>query len=143
ALRAAILQADSAKHSVRYVTVSSGKSARMMMVSEGAGTRGIQRVTFSKDGKVGHATTLVVNSTGSIHCDAFALHAYMGFPLSFASRFAGHWLSIPHTSPLYPPVAIDVTYRSFLSHALPQAPLSLVMGTVGGRQLRGLRGSST
>lgn len=141
-LRTAILRAVSAKHSVRYVTVSSGGGARMKMVSDVAGREGIQRVTFSKNGRTGHATTLVVKSTGYIRGDAFTLHAYMGFPTSFASQFAGQWISIPPTSPLYRPVAIDVTFGSFVSHALPKGHLTLVSDSIQGTRLRGLRGTS-
>lgn len=142
-LREAMLKAASAKHSVRYVTDSSGGGTRMTMVSDVAGSQGIQRVTFSKNGKTGHATTLVIKSTGYIRGDAFTLHAYMGFPTSFASQYAGKWISIPHTSPLYRPVAIDVTFKSFLSHALPEGHLSLVNRTIGGKRLTGVRGAST
>jgi hypothetical protein len=141
-LRAAILRTASAKHSVRYVTVSSDDGARLRMVSDVARSEGIQRVTFSKNGRTGHATALVVRSTAYIRGDAFTLHAYMQFPRSFASRYAGKWISIPHASPLYRPVAIDVTFGSFISHALPQGHLSIVSRTIGGRKLKGLRGAA-
>lgn len=143
ALRAAILQATLAKHSVHYVTVSSGDGAHMRMVSDAGSDRGIQRVTFSKGGRTGHADSLVVGSTAYIRGDAFALHAYMGFPRSFASHYAGRWVSIPPTSPVYAPVAIDVTFPSFASHMIPEAPLSVVRGPAGARNLTGLRGRSS
>lgn len=112
------------------------------MVSDVAGNRGIQRVTFSRSGKTGHATTLLVNSTAYIRADAFALREYMRFPASFASRYAGKWMSIPRTSRYYQPAARDVTIGSFISDSLPQRHLSVVRGTVGGRTLRGLRGTA-
>jgi len=112
ALRAAILKAASAKHSVHYV-VGSRPGSRIKMVSDVAANRGIQRVTFSKSGRTGHATTVVVKSTAYVRGDAFALHAYMRLPASFAARYAGKWIAIPHTSPLYRPEAIDVTFGIF------------------------------
>jgi hypothetical protein len=142
AVRAAILKAASAKHSVHYVTLSAKPGARMTMVSDVAADRGIQRVTFSLSGRTGHATTLVVKSTVYIRGDAFALHAYMRFPTTFASRYAGRWLSIPRTSPVYRPAAIDVTFASFISDALPRHHLAVVRGMVGGRKLIGLRGTA-
>jgi len=142
ALRAAILKAASAKHSVHYVVVGSRPGSRIKMVSDVAANRGIQRVTFSKSGRTGHATTVVVKSTAYVRGDAFALHAYMRLPASFAARYAGKWIAIPHTSPLYRPEAIDVTFGSFINDGVPQHHLSLVSGIVGGRRLKGLRGTA-
>jgi len=140
ALRAAISKAASSKHSVHYVTVSSSSRGRSTMVSDIAADRGIQRVRFTKGVGSGHVTMLVVKSTAYIRGDAFTLHGYMGFPLSLASRYAGKWILIPHTSLLYGPIAIDVTYGSFIRDALPQGHLSIVSGMVGGRKVRGLHG---
>jgi hypothetical protein len=142
ALRAAIFKAASAKHSVHYVTVSSSSRGRSTMVSDIAADRGIQRVTFSNGGRTGHVTMLVVGSTAYIRGDAFTLHGYMAFPPSLASRYAGRWILIPHTSPLYGPVAIDVTFGSFVRDAMPQGHLTIVAGTVGGRKVRGLHGTA-
>jgi hypothetical protein len=142
ALRAAILRATSAKHSVHYVTASSGLGERIRMVSDVAANRGVQRVTFSRSGKTGHATTLLVNSTAYIYADAFALQEYMRFPASFASHYAEKWISIPRTSRYYQPAARDVTLGSFISDGLPRQHLSVIRATVGGRTLRGLRGTA-
>lgn len=140
ALRSAILKAALAKHSVHYVTVSTVLGARTTMVSDVAADRGIQRVTFSRAGRTGHATTMVVKSTAYIRGDAFALRAYMHLPKSFASHHEEEWISIPHTSPVYRLATIDVTFKSFISDSVPQHRLSVVRGTAAGKKLRGLRG---
>ena len=142
ALREAILRAVSAEHSVRYVTVSSSSGVRLTMVCDVDTGRGIQRVTLTKSGSTGHVTTLVLGSNAYIRGDAFGLRTYMRFPASIASRYAGRWISVPPSSPLHAPVAVDATYGSFISHALPEGNLSLVSGTVGGRRVVGLRGKA-
>jgi hypothetical protein len=142
ALRAAILKAELAKHSVHYVTVSSASGGRHgREVTDVARNSGIQRISFAQKGKTGQETTIVVHSTGYLHGDAFALHA-MGFPKSFVSRYAGKWLLIPHSSPLYAPLALDVTLGSFVRNGVPRGRLTLVSGTVGGEAVRGLRGTA-
>jgi hypothetical protein len=142
ALRSAILKAALAKHSVHYVSVSTVLGARTKVVSDVAADRGIQRVTFSRKGRTGHATTMVVNSTAYVRGDAFALRAYMQLPKSFASHHAGQWISIPHTSPVYRLATIDVTFKSFIGDSVPRHRLSVVRGTVAGKRLRGLRGKA-
>jgi hypothetical protein len=143
ALRSAILKAALANHSVHYVAVSTVLGARTKMVSDVAVDRGIQRVTFSRKGKIGHATTMLVKSTAYVRGDAFALRAYMRLPKSFASHHAGQWISIPHTSPVYRFATIDVTFKSFISDSVPRHRLSVVRGTVAGKKLRGLRGKAS
>lgn len=100
ALRSAILEAALAKHSVHYVTVGTVLGARTKTIGDAAKGRGIRRVTYSRQGKTGHATTRLVGSTAYVRGDAFALRAYMRLPRSFASRHAGQWISIPHNSPI-------------------------------------------
>jgi hypothetical protein len=145
-LRAAILKAASAKHSVHYVAKSSGRykgqPEQMTQVADVGAGRGIQRITIMRAGETGHVTIRVVNSTAYIRGDAFALHTYMAVPTSQAAALAGRWISIPHTSPAYAPVAADVTFSSFVSHLLPQHHLSLVTGTVGGKKVRGVHGTA-
>jgi hypothetical protein len=140
-LRAAILDATSAKHSVHYVVVDTGRDFRTTMVSDAARNRGIQRITVIRSGRTGHVTVLVSRSTVYIRGDAFALHTYMAFPKSQASRYAQRWLSIPHTSPVYASVAADVTFGSFVSHLLPEHQLSIVHSTVAGKNVIGVHGT--
>jgi hypothetical protein len=142
ALRSAILKAALAKHSVHYVSVGTVLHARTKTVSDVAADRGIQRVTFSRQGRTGHVTTMVVEATAYVRGDAFALRAYMHLPKSFAFHHAGQWISIPHTSPVYRLATIDLTFKSFIGDSVPQRRLSLVRGRVAGEKLRGLRGKA-
>jgi hypothetical protein len=137
-VRAAMLKAVRARHSVHYVvfsrpTVVAGERKRVRMVADVAAGRGIQRITVSRLAATGHVTTLVVNATAYIRGDAFGLHTLMGFTLPQAEALGGRWLAIPHTSRAYKAVAADVTFGSFVSHLLPQRQLSLVKGakTIG------------
>ena len=143
ALRSAILKAVSATHSVHYVGVSTVLGARATMVCDVAGDRGVQRVTFSRKGRTGHATIIVVKSTAYIRGDAFALRGYMHLPKSFASHHAGQWISILHTSPVYRLATIDATFKSFIADSVPQHHLSVVSGKIAGRKVRGLRGRAS
>jgi hypothetical protein len=141
-LRAAILRAELAKRSVHYVSASSASGGRRgREVADVARNSGIQRISFSQHGKTGRETTLVLHSAAYLRGDAFALHE-MGLPKSFASRYAGKWLLIPHSAPLYAPLAQDVTLGSFARNGVPRGRLSLVHGTIGGRAVRGLRGTA-
>jgi hypothetical protein len=139
ALRAAILKAELAKQSVHYVTAISQPGQRVWDVADVARDLGIQRfAVFSKSGKTGRLTVLVVHSTAYLHGDAFALHA-LGFSTSFA-RYAGKWISFPHNSDMYALIARNVTLGSFARDGVPDFPQSLVRGTVGGRAMTGVRG---
>jgi hypothetical protein len=142
ALRAAILRAELAQQSVHYVTATSQAGQRVRDVADVARDRGIQRFTvFPKSGKTGHLTVLLVHSTAYMHGDAFALHA-LGFPTPFAAHNAGKWVSIARNSPPYPLVVRNVTLGSLARDVVPGNHLSLVNGTVGGRAVRGLRGTA-
>ena len=141
-----MLKAASAKHSVHYVSTLAGsykgQPQRLTQVADVAAGRGIQRITISRGGKTGTVTIRVVNSTAYLRGDAFALHTYMGLRTSQAVGLAGRWISIPHRSPAYGPIAADVTFGSFIRYLLPQHQLSLVHGTVGGTKVTGVHGTA-
>ena len=142
ALRTAVLRAELARRSLHYVTATSQAGLRVRDVADVARDRGIQRFTMvSKSGTTGHLTILVVHSTAYFHGDAFALFA-LGFQPSFASAFAGKWISIPHNSPIYASFARNVTIGSFARDDIPESHLSIVSGMLGGKAIMGLRGSS-
>ena len=142
ALRASILSAARAKHSVRYTTTGGRGQVRERMVADVAAGRGIQRIAFTKSGRTGHVTVEVVNKTAYIRGDAFTLHNYMEFTTSQASRYAGHWIALLHTSRAYATVAAAVTFSSFLAELQPKGKaLRIVSGTVGGKTAVGVRSS--
>lgn len=141
-LRAAILQAVSAEDSAHYVVTDSGRGFSTSMVCDVAAGRGIQRITIVRSGRTGHVTVLVADSRAYFRGDSFGLHAYMGLSASQASRDAGRWLVVSHSSSAYASIAADVTFASFASHLVPKAHLALVSATLAGRKLVGVRGTT-
>jgi hypothetical protein len=138
-LRASIFAAARAQHSVHYVALTVA-AFRAQIVGDASGDRGIQQITFVLGPKVGHATVRVVAGTAYIRGDAFTLHEYVGFSSAEASRYHDMWVSIPHASPRYAPIAAAVTFRSFLAELYPKGTgLVGVIGTVDGRDVVGVR----
>ena len=141
ALRAAILEAEGAEHSVRWVSFLTQGGMRMRQVTDVARNRGIQRVTFSKGGQTGHETTLLVGAAVYLHGDVFALRE-LGLSTSQAARYAGKWISFHHGAKGYALLARDLTVASIAMDDLARTHLSIVGGRVGGRTMKGLRGTS-
>lgn len=138
-LQNAILAAARAQHSVHWVRTDHAKTSGRM-VCDVANDRGIQRISITKGGRTGHVIVLVVHRTAYIRGDAFAMHAYMGFSTTQASRYHGRWISIPHSFPSYGTVAAAVTLPSFVHHlGFNGSSLSAVTGTFGGRKVTGVR----
>ena len=143
ALRASILAAARAKHSVHYTTTGGRGHVRERIVADVAADRGIQRIAFTKSGRTGHVTVKVVNRTAYIRGDAFTLHNYMDFPTALASRYAGRWIALLHTNRAYATVAAAVTFSSFLDELQPKGKaVRIVSGAIGGKRVVGVRSSS-
>jgi hypothetical protein len=140
ALRAAILAAARAQHSVHYVSKATGAGGSGTIVGDVAAKRGVQRIAFRKGGGSGRATVLVVHRTAYVRGDAFTLRDFFGFSASQSKRYAHRWITIPSTSPAYAGVAAAVTLGSFLTQIIPKTHLVRVSGTVGGRPVVGVRG---
>ena len=132
-----------AQRSVHYVSTGSSGNVGVRMVCDAARDRGIQRITFHKAGKTGHATVLVVANKAYLRADQFALINYLGFSASAAKRDAAHWLKIPSSTPSYAIVSAAVRLNSMLGElALPKPLLRLPQSTVEGQRVIGLRNSS-
>ena len=142
ALRNAIFAAARAQHSVHYVSKQTGPGRSGTIVGDVARGRGMQRITFRTNGRTGRATVLVVHRTAYIRGDAFTLQSFFGFSASQAQQHANQWITIAHTSPAYASVAAAVTLPSFLGEIYPQANLTRVSGSVGGRRVVGVRGAA-
>lgn len=143
ALRAAILKAELADHSVHYVTTTLRAGAtqagiRARDVADVARHRGIQRWTvFPGSGtKPGHITFLVASSTAYVRGDTAWVLGWGGFP----HLRPGKWFSIPRNSQIYPLIARNVTLGSFAQDVVPAHHLSLLRSTVHGKTMRALRG---
>jgi hypothetical protein len=135
-LRASMLAAAQAQHSVHYVATSVGQ-ARIRIVGDAGSDRGIQRISFTRFGRTGHVTVVVVRRTAYVRGDPFTLHTYMLFSAAQSSRYAGHWVSIPPS--LNSAVAADVTFSSFVKSLSIKGQYSRVSGVVGGHRVQGVR----
>jgi hypothetical protein len=132
-----------AQRSVHYVHTGSSGTVAVRMVCDAARDHGIQRITFQRAGKTGHATVLVVADSAYIRADQFALINYFGFSASAAKQDAGRWLRVPSGSPRYAAVAEAVRLNSLLRElALPKPVRRLSESTVEGQRVIGLRNTS-
>lgn len=138
ALRLSILAAARAQHSVHYVGTSVGP-VRTQIVGDAATDRGIQRITFTRGGKTGHVTVVVVKRTAYIRGDAFTLNTYMELPAPGAARYAGRWISVAHSNRAYADIAAEVTLSSFVGGLDLGGKTVRVSGTFGGRKVVGVR----
>lgn len=141
-LRAAIFAAARKQHSVHYVEQGAASVLRQTMVSDVAKTRGIQRISFTLQGKKGQFTVIVVNRIAYLRGNSLALHGYLGFTSAQAATYHGRWISIPPGNRRYEDLAASVTLPSFLHGIYPSAPLALVTTTVGGHKITGVRGTN-
>jgi hypothetical protein len=143
-LLSSALAAARAQRSMHYVTAAGSSTGSVRMVGDAALDRGIQRISFRKAGKVGHATVLVVANTAYVRGDAFTLANYMGFSATAARRFAGRWLKIPHTARSYPAVSADVRLGSTIKEmTLPRPRVALPESVLNGQRVIGIRNTAT
>lgn len=111
-----------AQRSVHYVSAQVSPGLSVTINGDAARDRGIQRITYRKDGRVGHVTVRVVADTAYVRGDAFTLENYMRIPASAATAWAGKWLSLAHTAPDFAPVAAAVRLVSTLSELTMPPP---------------------
>jgi hypothetical protein len=143
-LLSSALAAANAQRSVHYVSIASSPTVSVRMVGDAGLDRGIQRVTYRKDGNTGFVTVLVVADTAYVRGDVFALTNYMGFSAARAASLAGQWLQIPHTESGYATVAAAVRLKSTLSElVLPRPRLALPETTLDGQRVLGIRSTTT
>jgi hypothetical protein len=135
-LHAAIAQGER-QRSVHYVSRSSTATTSVSMVGDAGRTSGIQRITYTKNGKSGHVTVLVVADTAYIRGDAFTLENYLGFSAAEAAQAAGKWLVLSHTEQGFAGVAAGVRLSSTLAELELRAPVTAVQGSHGEVGFRG------
>ena len=137
ALMAASLGAGKAQGSVHYIARARFGALTVTIAGDAALDRGRQSITFTKSGRTGHATVLVVNNTAFIKGDAFTLTNYM----QISGTLANKWLSLAHTAPAFKSVAEAVRLGSTLSELKMSAPLQIVPGrTIARTPTVGIRG---
>jgi hypothetical protein len=138
----AMLLAGQQQHSVHYVSVQQcGCAARIVEVTDAGATEGIQRVTVSSAGQIGHVTVLVTGGGAYVLGDVFSLVNYMGYKPEAAATYAGQWIQIPPTDPDYRAVSADVTLPSLMADLYVPGPLALSRARkIAGRTVMGVTG---
>jgi hypothetical protein len=140
-LVAASVAAVHAQRSVHYVNHTSSGGLRLTEVGDVGATRGVQRVTFRRNGTTGRLTVVVSNRTAYIRGDAFTLTDYLGLGFASATRYGGRWISIPRSDRAYRIVAGGVTLPSLVAELRLAAPFSRLRDTtIAGRHVRVVRG---
>jgi hypothetical protein len=139
ALRASIFAAARRQHSVHYVEHAVAPRLRQTMVADVAGNRGIQKVTFTLQGKKGQFTVRVVKRIAYVRGNPLGLES-AGLTAADAARYQGRWVLIPPSNHLYSDLAADVTMPTFLHDIYPRAPLTLVRTTIGSKEITGVHG---
>jgi hypothetical protein len=125
--------------SVHYVSSQVFGSTSVRFSGDAGRDRGIQRITLSKGGRVGHVTVVVVANTAYVRGDAFTLTNYMRVPASSAAAWAGKWLSLAPSAPDFAPVAAGVRLASTISELSMPAPFrSAGTSTRQGRRVVGI-----
>jgi hypothetical protein len=142
-LRTSIDSAIFSEGSVHYVETGTAKGLRQTTVGDAATDHGIQQITVHLGRKTGHFTVLVIVQTLYLRGDRTALNAYLGFPAAAARKYAGRWISIPHTSSAYGTLAADVTLASLVADHVASRKTTVVQGKVAGKSVIGLRGVTT
>jgi hypothetical protein len=143
ALRASIFATARKQHSLHYVERgAAGRVLRQRIVADVAGNRGIQRITFTIQGKKGVFTVIVVNRIAYVRGNAYALRVNLGLTTAQAAPYSGRWISVPPANARYKNLAASVTLPSFLHDIYPRAPLALVTTSIGGRKVTGVRGTN-
>ena len=139
-LRAAMLAAASARHSVHYVSTTSAPGRTIRITGDVGPNLGSQRITLRLGGHSGQANVLVVGGSAYIRGNAFTMQNFFPFTKAQATKYAGQWISIPSTSGAYSAVSADATFASFLADLLPGTHLSSVRAKVDGKAAVGIRG---
>lgn len=129
--------------SVHYVVASTSPGRRQTMVCDVAATRGIQRITFTRQGALGRLTILLVKRTAYVRGNAVGLHYGVNLVQHEASRYAHRWISVPHGEFSYQMLADGLTLGSFLHDHVPEGRLTYVGSEIGGEKVVGVRGDGT
>jgi hypothetical protein len=143
-LLASVLAAARTERSVHYSTAGSYGAVQVSFVGDAGVAQGIQQITYRKGTKTGHVTVVVSANTAYVRGDAFTLGNYMGFKSSAAAKYAGDWISIPHTASGFSTVSAGVTLSSTIDELKPPGRLSTVPETtIDGQRVLGVRGTKS
>jgi hypothetical protein len=142
-LLASILKAGDAEKAVRYVSSFSDGPVSLRQVADVGASQGVQHTTYTKSGRSGHVTVLVISNTAYLRGDAFALANYNGLPSAIATKYADVWIMIPRTSGAYATVTAGVTLPSTIAELNISGVIIAVPPTsVSGQRVVGVKGTS-
>jgi hypothetical protein len=125
ALRATILAAARAQHSVHYRTDQIIGNARLTLIADVEATDGTQQVSLKVGKKTAHLTIVVSDQTAYVQGDVRGLEALQGLTKAQASAYAGQWISIPKGDKDYGETAADVTLGSLIQLSTPRGHLAV------------------
>lgn len=141
AVRASILEAATAQHSVHYVTREVVGNALLTLTGDVESADGIQDVGIKVGKQTAHLTIRVLDQTAYLQGDALGLQI-QGLTKTQASKYAGQWISIPEGDKLYIGTAEDVTLGSALRVITPRGRLTATSRRYHGIRVVAVRGIS-
>ena len=142
AVRASILAAANAQHSVRYVTRELVGSTLLSFTGDIAATDGRQRVSFKAGTQTGQITILVLDQIAYVQGDANGLQLLQELTKAQSAKYAGQWISIPKGDKDYNSTAASVTLGSFLKSITPHGRLAVVRAKLHGTRVIAIRATS-
>jgi hypothetical protein len=142
ALRASMLRAAEAQHSVHYATHEVAGNALLTLTGDVAVADGRQHVNFKAGKQTGQITILVLDDTVYVEGDLNGLELLQGLTKSQASTYAGQWISIAKGDKSYGKTAAEVTLGSFVQSITPHGRLGIFKGKVRGTRVVGVHAIS-
>lgn len=140
-VRASIVGAAKAQHSVHYVSKEVVGSSLTTLTGDVKAAHGIQHVKIHLGKQTGHLTILVLGQTAYLRGDALGLEI-QGLTKVQAAKYDGRWISIPKGDKLYGPTAEDVTLGSVIEIITPHGRLSVAFKKAHGRRVVAVAGVS-
>lgn len=140
---AAIIRAGKAQRSVHYESTADYGAVQIHFDGDAGPDRGIQRITFRKNGTTGHVTVILLARRAYVRGDAFTLMNFMGMSKSKATKAAGEWLVLTPADSGYPTVSAGITLSDNMDELRPAGKLALVAPRIiAGERVTGVRGTT-
>jgi hypothetical protein len=140
-LFASMLIAGEQQRSVHFSSIQSAGADRVLMTVDAGVTQGIQRITCTCNGQLGHVTVLVTGGNAYVLGDTFGLTNYMHYKSDAVANYSERWIQIPPTDPNFKAVSADVTLASSIGDLYAPTPRWLSAGGGKGSSLIGVSGT--
>jgi hypothetical protein len=143
ALVATVLKAASAQKAVHYAASISNGAVTVRQAADVGASVGIQRITYTKSGRTGHVTVLLVGGTAYLQGDAFALTNYNEFPPAIANKYANVWLRVPRTYGAYANIVQGASLGTTIAQLeITGTVVALAPTIVDGQRVVGVEGTA-